>query len=207
MQGVIRNFFLATLMGLAMLPSPPRAGAAAGGLAQPAASAKALGQLETWLATARPARPTLSNAPFSSVPLTRTDAGAATSALWQDHAQFIRQTRAAEMAAKSIELDGLKMKFELVSFTNTPATNGRSLFLSLHGGGGAPKAVNDSQYQNQIRLAKGYRPSEGIYLAPRAPTDEWNLWHQAHIDVFFGRLIESLVVLSNVNPNRVYVLG
>jgi predicted esterase len=97
----------------------------------------------------------------------------------------------------------------MVSFTDTnaPATNGRSLFFSLHGGGGAPPAVNDSQWRNQVRLAKGYHPREGIYLAPRAPTDAWNLWHQAHIDVFFDRFIENLVVLSNVNPNRVYVFG
>ena len=42
---------------------------------------------------------------------------------------------------------------------------------------------------------------------PRAPTDAWNLWHQAHIDQFFARLIENFIVLSNVNPNRVYVFG
>ena len=28
-----------------------------------------------------------------------------------------------------------------------------------------------------------YRLQEGIYVAPRAPTDNWNLWHEAHIDV------------------------
>jgi hypothetical protein len=75
------------------------------------------------------------------------------------------------MAARIIELDGLRMRFEMLFFTNASPAHGRSLFLSLHGGGGAPKAVNDGQWQNQIRLARGYRPSEGIYVAPRAPTD------------------------------------
>ncbi|HWN95472.1 MAG TPA: polyhydroxyalkanoate depolymerase, partial [Methylomirabilota bacterium] len=100
-----------------------------------------------------------------------------------------------------------KMKFDWLSFTNAPATNGRSLFISMHGGGGAPKAVNDSQWRNQVQLGKSYQPSEGIYVAPRAPTDAWNLWHQAHIDQFFDRLIENFVVLENVNGNRVYILG
>ena len=58
----------------------------------------------------------------------------------------------------------------------------------MHGGGGAPAEVNDKQWQNQISL---YQPAEGIYMAPRAPTDTWNLWHQDHIDVFFALFIQS----------------
>ena len=170
-------------------------------------SAAAVRDLRAWLALPRANRPAFSNAPFATVPLTRPDAGVATAALWQDHATHIRATRAVEMRAKVIELDGMKMKFESLSFTNAPATNGRSLFISMHGGGGAPPQVNESQWRNQIALGRGYRPAEGIYLAPRAPTDTWNLWHQGHIDKFFDRLIENLIVLENVNPNRVYILG
>ncbi|MEM9660387.1 MAG: polyhydroxyalkanoate depolymerase, partial [Planctomycetota bacterium] len=51
------------------------------------------------------------------------------------------------------------------------------------------------------------QPPEGVYLAPRAPTDTWNLWHQGHIDKFFDRLIENLVVFEDVDPNRVYLMG
>ncbi|MDP6447494.1 MAG: dienelactone hydrolase family protein, partial [Pirellulaceae bacterium] len=72
------------------------------------------------------------------------------------------------------------------------------------GGGGAPVAVNDQQWRNQQRL---YSPKEGVYLAPRAATNTWNLWHQGHIDGMFGRLIENLVAFEDVNPNRVYVMG
>jgi hypothetical protein len=64
--------------------------------------------------------------------------------------------------------------------------------------------VNDKQWNNQKTL---YTVDEGIYLAPRAPTNTWNLWHEAHIDRMFARLIEDLIVLEDVNPNRVYVLG
>ncbi len=44
-------------------------------------------------------------------------------------------------------------------------------------------------------------------MAPRAPTDTWNLWHERHIDRMFGRLIEDLIVLEQVDPDRVYVMG
>jgi hypothetical protein len=76
--------------------------------------------------------------------------------------------------------------------------------MSMHGGGGAPTRVNDQQWENQKRL---YQPPEGVYVAPRAPTDNWNLWHEAHIDPLFDRLIENMVVFEDVDPNRVYLMG
>ncbi len=174
---------------------------------QPVASSNAVQQLKAWLARPAGERSAFTNQSFVSVPLTRADCASAAAALWQDHQKYILETRADEMRNQLLELDGLKIKFQTLLFTNGPASNGHSLFLSLHGGGGAPAQVNESQWRNQIKLGNGYRPTEGIYLAPRAPTDDWNLWHQEHIDRFFDRLIQNLIVLSNVNPNRVYVMG
>lgn len=88
------------------------------------------------------------------------------------------------------------------TFGDAPA-GGRSLWISLHGGGGPPFAVNDGQWQNQIKL---YQPAEGIYIAPRAPTDNWNLWHEAHIDPMFQRLIEDHIALRGLNPNKIYLI-
>ncbi|MEM7386422.1 MAG: polyhydroxyalkanoate depolymerase, partial [Verrucomicrobiota bacterium] len=95
------------------------------------------------------------------------------------------------------------LKFDFKVFGQKPK-DGRSLFISLHGGGGAPARINDRQWENQKGL---YKPKEGIYLAPRAPTNKWDLWHRPHIDDLFDRLIENLVVLEDVNPDRVYVMG
>jgi hypothetical protein len=64
--------------------------------------------------------------------------------------------------------------------------------------------VNDGQWENQKKL---YKPEEGVYVAPRAPTDTWNLWHQGHIDELFRRLISDMVVFEGVDPNRVYLMG
>lgn len=82
--------------------------------------------------------------------------------------------------------------------------SGHSLWISMHGGGGAPAEVNDQQWRNQIRL---YELDEGIYVAPRAPTDTWNLWHQEHIDGLFDELIETMIVARGVDPDRVYLMG
>jgi hypothetical protein len=64
--------------------------------------------------------------------------------------------------------------------------------------------VNTQQWENQKRL---YKPEEGVYVAPRAPTDTWNLWHQGHIDELFRELIRDMIVFEDVDPNRVYLMG
>lgn len=173
------------------------------------ASAKAVESLKEWLALDRDQRSAIAGAAFAKVPLTKADAAAAQEALWQDHAKTIRETQAEAMSAKVLEIAGKRMPFETVDFPGKDGvpSGGRSLFISMHGGGNAPPEVNTSQWKNQVKLAQGYKPDEGIYVAPRAPTDTWNLWHEAHIDGLFERLIENLIVMENVNPDRVYLMG
>jgi poly(3-hydroxybutyrate) depolymerase len=155
------------------------------------------------LALPKSKRPPLIQQPFATVTLTKAYAMQAQQLLWGDHLTQIRATRAAEMKAKVIEIGKHTMRFEFFVYGQKPKS-GRSLFISMHGGGNASARLNDSQWENQKRL---YRPAEGIYVAPRAPTNTWNLWHQGHIDGFFDRLIENFVVLHGVNPNRVYLMG
>lgn len=139
----------------------------------------------------------------AQVPLTADDAQRAADLLWDEHARRIRKQRAAEMKERVIELDDARMPFFLKRFGQAD-DKGRSLFISMHGGGGAPTGVNDQQWENQKRL---YEPTEGVYIAPRAPSDEWDLWHRKPVSRLFDRLIENLIVLENVDPNRVYVMG
>jgi len=171
------------------------------------ASTKAVEELAAWLKLPREKRGEIGTQGFATAALSKADAATAQTLLWDDHVAYIRETRAAEMVAKVIELNGKKMKFETLSFGDPKNAGGRSLFISMHGGGGAPAPVNEQQWQNQIKLGQAYKPQEGIYLAPRAPTDNWNLWHEAHIDAFFARIVENLIAIENVNPNRVYILG
>jgi predicted esterase len=140
---------------------------------------------------------------FMSTPLTKTDAAKARELLFDAHAKRIRAERAEEMRAGRLSDGELEMPFVIREFGKKPAS-GRSVWISLHGGGGAPKQVNDSQWENQKRL---YSPDEGLYVVPRAPTNNWNLWHEPHIDRLFARLIENLVILQDADPDRVYVMG
>lgn len=162
-----------------------------------------LEQLETYLATPRDQRPALEAQAFAEIPLGADQATQAVTSLWNDYAEHIRDTRSAEHEARSITLGDATLRYDFRTFGDAPAA-GRSLYLSLHGGGNAAASVNDSQWENQKTL---YQPDEGIYLAPRAPTNTWNLWHEAHIDPLFQRLITNFIVFEGVNPNRVYVMG
>lgn len=163
----------------------------------------ALDALGRYLALPRAERGPIDDQAFSQVSLSQVQAETAAKLLWDDYAKYIQQTRRAEHDARTIVQGQLKLRYWFKTFGEKPA-NGRSLFISLHGGGNADPSVNDEQWENQKSL---YEPKEGIYLAPRAPTDTWNLWHESHIDPMFDRLIADLIVLEGVNPDRIYVMG
>lgn len=97
----------------------------------------------------------------------------------------------------------LQLRIMPVIYGEKPA-DGRSLYISMHGGGSAPTAVNDQQWRNQMYL---YKPDEGVYVAPRAPWDAWNMWFQEGIDELFEMLIQAAVVYWDVNPDKVYLMG
>lgn len=148
-------------------------------------------------------REPLSEQSFAQQPLTKEEAEEAFEILWEDMKQQIAASRQEALDARVITVDGVSMKFDYKIF-GEPVEGKRSLYISMHGGGGTTPEVNDQQWENQKGL---YEPEEGIYLAPRAPSNDWNLWHKPHIDPLFDYLISTLVVLENVDPNRVYLMG
>ena len=159
--------------------------------------------LAKWLEQDFGKRAKLAEQSFADASLTRDQADKASELLLKDFQERIKKERQQQWKDREIKLGNHSMKFAFRVFGEKPKT-GRSLYISMHGGGGAPARVNDQQWQNQIRL---YEPKEGVYLAPRAPTNTWNLWHQSHIDEFFEWIIESAIVFEGVDPNKVYIMG
>jgi poly(3-hydroxybutyrate) depolymerase len=191
--------------------APSRAGSGGEAPLDDTASKTALEQLEAWLAQPVAARPALSEQAFALVALTKADAGTARQRLVSDYTAQLKATRAGEMGAtesqaKTITAGGVSMKYYRAERGKKPA-GGWNLFISMHGGGDADKATNDSQWDNQLALVDGYEPKDAIWIAPRAPTDEWNMWFREHMDALFERLIANFVAFEGVDPNHVYLNG
>lgn len=121
----------------------------------------------------------------------------------ESHFNHLKEHCEKEMSKGVINIDDLEMNFFFKTFGEKPK-NGWSLYISMHGGGQVEAEYNDQQWENQKTL---YTIGEGVYLVPRAPTNTWDLWHQAHIDTFFNHIIENMIVCLDVNPNRVYIMG
>ena len=97
----------------------------------------------------------------------------------------------------------LEMPISCKVFGQRPE-DGYSLFISLHGGGNAPKQLNDQQWQNQWFL---YRPTEGIYICPRAPYNDWDMHFKKGLDEFYKDIIVFAYTHLKINPDKVYVMG
>jgi hypothetical protein len=87
-------------------------------------------------------------------------------------------------------------------------TNGWALFIAMHGGGGAPKEVNDSQWRIMQRYYKDHPEGGGyLYLALRAPNDTWNGFYDVYVYPLIANLIREFLLFGDVNPNKVCILG
>jgi len=164
-------------------------------------SAQSMDELKRWLAM--PDRPVLEQQSFAKKALSAAEAEEAGKLLSNDEKKRVLTSDVEEWKGTLLKHNDYSFKFAYCVFGEKPA-DGRSLYISLHGGGGAPPDINDQQWENQKRL---YKPAEGVYVAPRAPTDTWNMWHQEYMDYFLDRLIRLAIVFADVNPEKVYILG
>ncbi|MFP6901789.1 MAG: hypothetical protein VCA36_12655 [Opitutales bacterium] len=85
---------------------------------------------------------------------------------------------------------------------------GWPLFIAMHGGGNAPKALNDQQWKVMERYYRDHSESGGyLYLALRAPTDEWNGFYTGYVYPLIAKLIRQFLIFEEVDSNKVFVMG
>jgi predicted esterase len=135
--------------------------------------------------------------------LTRRQAESLANQAWRDEAARIEAEWGSMWDAQRLELRDLRMPLFTAIYGAAPS-DGRSLWISMHGGGATAPAANDEQWENQKTL---YAPAEGVYVAPRAAVDDWNMWFRPFVDTLFGAIIRTTIVRLGVNPNKVYVMG
>lgn len=119
---------------------------------------------------------------------------------WKDS---VKTALAASYRNRMLRIDTLIMPLHWSIYDDMPA-DGYALYISLHGGGEAPRSVNDSQWENQKRI---YRPKNAVYLCPRSIKDVWNMHFLPETDEFYRRIIMMAEAYFDVNPNKVYIMG
>jgi pimeloyl-ACP methyl ester carboxylesterase len=78
----------------------------------------------------------------------------------------------------------------------------------MHGGGGAPKALNDEQWGEMQTHYKNHPESGGyIYLALRAPNDTWNGFYDVYVYPLIANLVHEFLFFGDVNPDKVFIMG
>ncbi len=135
--------------------------------------------------------------------LTRTECDQYAAELVESWIKTVKAQEQAVLESKRITRGSYTMRIDWTVFGQKPS-DGRALYISLHGGGGAPAATNDSQWENQKKL---YKPAEGVYLCPRAITDTWDLHFRPESDGFYEEIIRMAVACLDVNPDKVYLMG
>ncbi len=95
-----------------------------------------------------------------------------------------------------------------VKSVGTKPPGGWALFIAMHGGGGAPKAVNDSQWQVMQRYYRDHPEAGGyLYVALRAPNDTWNGFYDTYVYPLVANLVRQFLVCGEVDPNKVFIMG
>jgi len=86
--------------------------------------------------------------------------------------------------------------------------NGWPIFIAMHGGGGAPKELNDSQWRHMQIYYKDHPELGGyLYLALRAPNDTWNGFYDDYVYPLIDQLILQFRVFGDIDPDKVFILG
>ena len=85
---------------------------------------------------------------------------------------------------------------------------GWPLVIAMHGGGNAPKELNDSQWGIMQKYYKDQNVIPGYkYLALRAPNDTWNGFYDDAMPPLIINLIRQFLVFGDVDSDKVYLIG
>jgi predicted esterase len=85
---------------------------------------------------------------------------------------------------------------------------GWPLFIAMHGGGGAPQKLNDSQWDHMKIYYKDQPSVEGYqYLALRAPNNIWNGFYDDYVPPLIINLIRQFLLFGDVDPDKVFIMG
>ncbi|MBK9387460.1 MAG: hypothetical protein IPN34_21820 [Planctomycetes bacterium] len=139
--------------------------------------------------------------------LLRKDPIAVREAAWRAYRRSsMHESARADFAARKVRGIDQEAPFTLREVGMKPE-RGWPLVIAMHGGGGAPQRVNDQQWQVMQRYYADQPDLGYLYLALRAPNNEWNGFYDDKICVLIENLIRAAVLCADVDPDRVSLIG
>jgi predicted esterase len=140
--------------------------------------------------------------------LLRNDEPAVRAVAWKTYlAAPIHQAQKEDFDARRVRFETYESPYTVKTVGIKPA-NGWALFIAMHGGGGAPQEVNDSQWKIMQHYYKDHPEAGGyIYLALRAPNNTWNGFYDDYVYPLIDNLVKQFLAFGEVNPNKVFIMG
>ncbi|MEL7499968.1 MAG: hypothetical protein AAFN77_20360 [Planctomycetota bacterium] len=124
--------------------------------------------------------------------------------VYKDH---VAKTLKADFDAKRVTFEKHVSPYTVKTVGKKPK-NGWPLVIAMHGGGGVPKATNDSQWKHMQVYYKDQKQLAGYkYLALRAPNDTWNGFYDDYVYPLIENLIKQQIVLGDVDSAKVFLIG
>lgn len=129
-------------------------------------------------------------------------------AVWKAYRSApVHDAMKADFDAKQVRFDKHLSPFTVKTVGKRP-TNGWALFIAMHGGGGAPKQVNDSQWKVMQSYYRDHPEAGGyLYVALRAPNDTWNGFYDSYVYPLVANLIREFLLFGDVDANKVFLMG
>ena len=133
---------------------------------------------------------------------------AARQAAWESfRAAPIHAALRQDFDAKQVRFDTHLSPYTVKTVGARP-TNGWALFIAMHGGGGAPQEVNDSQWKVMQRYYRDHPEAGGyLYVALRAPDNTWNGFYTGYVYPLIANLKRQFLLFADVDPNKVFLMG
>lgn len=113
-----------------------------------------------------------------------------------------------------VNFDANMVRFEnhvspyTVKTVGTRPENGWALFIAMHGGGGAPQELNDSQWRHMQIYYRDHPEMGGyIYVSLRAPDNTWNGFYTGYAYPLMQNLLRQFMLFGDVDPNKKFIMG
>ncbi len=139
--------------------------------------------------------------------LLRTNEPAVRAAAWDAYRAAAPDPSRKDFDAGQVTFGQYLSPYTIKEVGTRPA-DGWPLFIAMHGGGGAPKEVNDEQWREMQVYYKDHPERGGYkYLALRAPNDTWNGFYDVYVYPLIANLVRQFLRDGDVNPDKVFLMG